>query len=244
MNYQRKVRLVKGSETIELEIDNQLVFVRKSSSNQEETKVLRSLEEAEAHFYGMKTEFEGDGFAEQAGNTSIPEVPRHTTNIVKASNPHRGSVPGQLANEVVEQIRRLGGEAHPDKRPPIVIDNFIAPDAIALWYASHLMALPRKRFKTDEDENGSYWVWDMWFESAASCEEFPARGKDGKLLSMIGMADGGNYIVAIDLNDPDPSNPRVYVMDHDDPEQELGDGVKLSDFLADLTEEQQQLESS
>jgi hypothetical protein len=158
-------------------------------------------------------------------------------NVVKSSNSNKGSVPGKLADEVIKQILRLGGDIHPEKKPDIVIDNFLAPDAIALWYTNSLIGFPRKKFNTDEDENDSFWVWDFWFEWPGSCKEFPALDKEGKFLSIVGMADAGNYIAAIDLNDTDPSNPKIYVMDHYDPEQVLGNGVPLSVFLTDLIEE-------
>lgn len=224
MDYQQKKKFIKGIETVELEIDNQLVFIRRLSDNdQEETKILRSLEEAAAYFRKMKAMFEENGFVEQVGDAFIPQ--------------YRGSVPEQLAPAVIEQIQRLGGKLRPRKKSKIVIDNFLAPEAIALWYTNSLITFPRKNFATNEDENNSYWVWNLCFEWPCSCKEFPAEDKEGKFLSVIAMADGGNYILAIDLNDPDPSDPTVYMMDHYDPEQYLGDGVKLSDFLTDLAEE-------
>jgi hypothetical protein len=377
MNYQQKLKLIKEPEIVEMEIDNQIVFIlRSSNNNQEETKTLKSLEEAEAYFNKMKAEFEENGFAEQIDDAFIPKIfcnrinnklifiPRiqfkersypdeyqsvepveiiensddyeeigkavfrafshsrlynspaekvvldletifplinvkewdeydtcsdrvelvkkgetfrlepcirdrsvqeneesaiecpgdeqqlgknlidllnlvadNNPNVVKYFNQNKGSVPGQLAHEVIEQVRRLGGKFRPKKKSKIVIDNFLAPEAIALWYTNSLIEFPRKTFATDEDNNNSYWVWDLCFEWSGSCKEFPAEDTEGKFLSMIAMADGGNYILAIDLNDPDPSNPKVYSMDHYDPEQILGDGVSLSDFLADLTEE-------
>lgn len=375
MDYQQKLKLIKGSEIVELEMDNQLIFIRRSS-NQEETKILKSLEEAAAYFGKMKAELEENGFVEQGSDTFIPKffcvrinnklifIPRiqfrerkypdeyetvepveivensdnyeeigkaafrafshsklynspaeksvfdletifplinvkewdeydtcsdqvelvkkgetyrlepcirdrsvqenqesaiecagdeqqlgeniiHLLNLVADNNPNvakyfnqnKGSVPGQLSHEVMEQVRQLGGKFRPKKKSKIVIDNFLAPEAITLWYTNSLIEFPRKTFATDEDENDSYWVWDLCFEWSCSCKEFPAEDTEGKFLSMIAMADGGNYILAIDLNDPDPSNPKVYLMDHYDPEQVLGDGVKLSGFLADLTEE-------
>jgi hypothetical protein len=254
MNYQQKLKLIKGSEIVELEIDNQIVFIRRSSNNnQEETKILKSLEEAEAYFNKMKAEFEENGFVEQIGSAIeypgdeqqpgenlidlLNLVADNNPKVAKYFNQNKGSVPEQLADEVIEQIRRLGGKFRPKKKSKIVIDNFLAPEAIALWYTNSLIEFPRKTFATDEDNNNSYWVWDLCFEWSGSCKEFPAEDKEGKFLSIIAMADGGNYILAIDLNDPDPSNPKVYSMDHYDPEQCLGDGVRLSDFLTDLTEQ-------
>ncbi|NDJ54275.1 MAG: hypothetical protein GYB68_14485 [Chloroflexi bacterium] len=45
-------------------------------------------------------------------------------------------------------------------------------------------------------------------------------------------ADGGNMIVAVDVDDSEASNPVVYILDHDDPEQQLSSLYHLSDFLS------------
>lgn len=54
-------------------------------------------------------------------------------------------------------------------------------------------------------------------------------------LFAIGVADGGNYILMIDGNDPNPANPIVYEMDHEvDPGDEVTKVCRLLEFFNSL----------
>jgi len=234
MNYPQKIKFVKDNEIVVLELDNQLVILSKSpNNNEEETEIFKSLEAAEDYFYYLKSDFEGKGFIgqlEEKKANYVEEIELPETKVLK-TNPKKGSFSGNLSAKVIEQIRRLGGDIFPENAGKVVVDGFQAPDAISIWYTN---TIPSKEYKTDEYENNSHWVWMMSFCWAQSCKEFQTIDGESKALSMIGMADRGNYILAIDLNDSDPSDPLVYRFDHYDPEQSIGDGAKLSDFLADL----------
>lgn len=238
MNNQQRINFIKENERIILELDNQLVIVCKSSNkNEKETEEFKSPETAEDYFYYLKSDFESKGFIgqlEEKEDNYIEEIELLETKELK-KNPNQGSVPGKLADKVIEQIRRLGGDVYPENAGKVIVDGFRAPDAISLWYTH---TIPNKEYMTDECGNNSHWVWMMSFCWAQSCEEFSAIDKDDKVLSMIGMADRGNYILALDLNDQDPSDPLIYRFDHYDPEQSIGDGAKLSAFLTDLVPEE------
>lgn len=59
-----------------------------------------------------------------------------------------------------------------------------------------------------------------------------------KVLAGFAYADGGNYILTIDISDENLSDPHVYKLDHDDPDQRIsGYDVRLSQFLHDLNVE-------
>ena len=57
----------------------------------------------------------------------------------------------------------------------------------------------------------------------------------------VGSADGGNYLFLIALDDPNPANPQLYLIDHDYPGQEFPTGVLLNDFLSHMYPESETL---
>ena len=51
---------------------------------------------------------------------------------------------------------------------------------------------------------------------------------------MLGHFDAGNYLVCLDLNDKNPDDPSVFILDHYSPSQEPKPDAKLSEFLGQL----------
>ena len=61
-------------------------------------------------------------------------------------------------------------------------------------------------------------------------------GAEGRQLVLIGVAEGGNELLCVDVNDPHPEDPTVYVADHED--RFDGDSCQaglLSEFLSCLS---------
>lgn len=113
---------------------------------------------------------------------------------------------------------------------------------------SYALPEPFRQFMQDVDwpqnvryeweEGGEKVVWmlqlGLWCEmTAEECAyHHPLFG--------VGHYDGGNYILVLDMSDPDPTDPRVYAHDHDaydtfDPTQDFG--IRLSEFLSRLEPE-------
>jgi hypothetical protein len=60
------------------------------------------------------------------------------------------------------------------------------------------------------------------------------QGSEGMDLFGIGKYDGGNWLLLFDGNDKKPSDPTVYSVDHEIPEESLENMGRLSDFLSML----------
>lgn len=89
----------------------------------------------------------------------------------------------------------------------------------------------------ENDEEDELWTWMLelggidWLDTSEI--DLDHEGP----LAHLGVADGGNYFLVLRMDDPDPSDPVVYQVDHDDPGQTLHGGVRLSRLLGSLRPE-------
>ncbi|HEY1013749.1 MAG TPA: hypothetical protein VGE07_13645 [Herpetosiphonaceae bacterium] len=140
-----------------------------------------------------------------------------------------------LAPAALALIARLGGQA-PVAPPadPAQVNGHSVPAPLRQLLA---VAWPDATFASSPRAAGrSVWLvrfgLGFWIDPA----EIRVADRGARPLYGIGQTDGGNYLLAIDLADPEPADPLIYQLDHDDADQTLG-GVRLSAFLRDLRAE-------
>lgn len=75
---------------------------------------------------------------------------------------------------------------------------------------------------------------DFGYNPLETCDHYD--GCEGKRMVMIGLMGGGNYLVAVKLDDPEPSDPTTYIFAHDMPfvEHPGYNAIRLSRCLAAL----------
>jgi hypothetical protein len=140
-----------------------------------------------------------------------------------------------LSPSVVAEIHRLGGKWEPPSaEEPRQIDSHEIPEAI--WQFLYEIHWPQRTYRSSEQSSVS--VWDLSFFIVGWLEDDVAiKNRNNRPLVYFGMADGGNYYLILDIDDANPSDPYVYKIDHDDPDQCLYDWLTLSGFLRELNVE-------
>lgn len=140
----------------------------------------------------------------------------------------------QLPPEIVAEIERLGGRFSPAQNgKEKFINNHPVPEPVRQFLYDVEWS---RELSYYSDEDSDLWVWLTRFGLAQwlDAEEFAVEDRGERPLVWWGEADGGNYLLLIDLDDPNPANPSVYKIDHYDPEQRLYSTVNLLDFLRSL----------
>lgn len=143
-----------------------------------------------------------------------------------------------LDADVLKQLQRLKCRFIPQQpaKPGRINGRDIPPAMRQFLYD---VQWPPYTFRSDDDS--PMWVWLAQFGMASWLDdEYEVRDRGDRPLIDFGMTDGGNYLLLLDLDDPNPANPRVYQIDHYDPEQTLGGGLPLARFLSLLEPEMDQ----
>jgi hypothetical protein len=136
-----------------------------------------------------------------------------------------------LSPSVMTEIDRLGGKWEPPStEEPRQINGHQIPEAI--WQFLYEIRWPQRTYCSSEQSSLS--VWDMSFFCCGWLEDVTIKNRNDRSLVYFGMADGGNNYLILDIDDANPSDPDVYKVDHDDPDQSLYDWLTLSGFLREL----------
>jgi hypothetical protein len=148
------------------------------------------------------------------------------------------TTPIDLSPAVLAEVARLGGQFTPKSRGASDIsdiDGHPVPMAVAQFLFD--TRWPNQTYFSEEDS--VLWVWGVRFNIVGwlEPEEFVIQGRGERPLIYFAQADGGNYFLLLDLDDPHPDNPQVYQIDHYDPEQTLSSSARLSEFLQALQPE-------
>jgi len=117
-----------------------------------------------------------------------------------------------LPKPIHEQVRRLGGEYVPDTR-----QSALPPTLYA--FCKNIIWPKRRHFEGHFNEVDIFWL------SFDLCRE-----EENRLF--IGYYDGGNSLLFVKLNDPEPDNPVVFALDRED--NEATPLVPLVDLLRGL----------
>lgn len=87
------------------------------------------------------------------------------------------------------------------------------------------------------DSTHRLWVWMLELGALDGFDMSEVGGSHEGPLAILGDADGGNYWILLRIDDPDPSDPVVYKVDHAESDEPLRGDVPLSSFLASLRPE-------
>jgi hypothetical protein len=141
-----------------------------------------------------------------------------------------------LAPAVLAEVARLGGQFVP--APPgkhFELDGHPVPAAMGQFLFR--VRWPGGTYFSAEDS--AIWVWAVRFNIIGWLDpaEFTIQDRSERSPVYFGEADGGNYLLLLDLDDPHPTDPQVYKIDHYDPEQTLYSPATLSEFLHSLEPE-------
>jgi hypothetical protein len=137
-----------------------------------------------------------------------------------------------LSNAVTRELARLGATfvSTPTNRIEIKLRSRVSRQM--LQFVEQYQWPKGSTYKNGEN----LWAVDFLYNPLESCDEFP--GCKSRKLFMIGIADGGNYILATAADDPFPSDPAVYVVNHDgDADGALTTEYSLSGLLSSLHSE-------
>jgi hypothetical protein len=125
-----------------------------------------------------------------------------------------------ISPAVMTEIERLGGKWVPSTTEwHYEVEGHLVPPAIGQFLYN--IQWPPHTFKSVE---GTTWeVWDLSFFSCGWLDENDPviADRNNRPLVYFGMGDGGNYYFVFDIDDANPSDPKVYKVDHYDPEQRL-----------------------
>ena len=130
--------------------------------------------------------------------------------------------PTRLSAEIIAQLERLGctvdspGEACPARAISFGGEEWVVPEAYRQFVED--VSWP------EGDLRGRAGDWDYWGLSfkdeltpfVASELGFGDLGLADERYLHIGVKDGGNYYLLLDLRDPRPDQPRLLVLDHDE----------------------------
>jgi hypothetical protein len=140
-----------------------------------------------------------------------------------------------LAPEVLAQIARLGGRAPADPAPgKDTINGRALPPATRQLLA---VKWPPATYASRGDRGRQVWLVQFGMSWWVDPEEIAVADRGDRPLVAFGQTDGGNYLLALDLDDPNPADPLIYQLDHDDPDQTLAAEARLSAFLQALRPE-------
>jgi hypothetical protein len=157
-----------------------------------------------------------------------------------------------LSITVTKEIQRLGGTIANEPQP-LDLDGIPAPEPIRQFLAD--VTWPAGITYDDRHahnpERGNVVLGDVRLFAEQDFEEIgmdldyleedgmnmcPWADKFNDIMVQIGLTDNGKYLLMLDLEDDDPTDPQVYRLDHNDPDQFFDDlqGESLSTFLKRL----------
>lgn len=162
-----------------------------------------------------------------------------------------------LSVAVIEEIQRLGGTLT-EAAQPLDLDGISAPEPIRQFLAdvSWPAGVTYSRATSGESTGNDSWTThislgyarlfgELDFEEIGMDPDYleedgmnmcPWADKFNDIMVQIGLADDGNYLLMLDLEDDDLSDPQVFHLHHNDPDQFFDDlqGESLSIFLRNL----------
>ena len=138
-----------------------------------------------------------------------------------------------LSDAVLSQLVRLGATLPTSWNEPTHLDGHELPEpfrqlACVTW---------PQGVSYQNDSTHRVWVWMLALGALAAFDMSEVGGSHEGPLAILGDADGGNYWILLRIDDPDPSDPIVYKVDHSEPDDELYGDVPLSSFLESLRPE-------
>jgi hypothetical protein len=145
----------------------------------------------------------------------------------------------RLAPAVLAEIARLGGRVEsPPEVPASRFEDTKAgrwPIPEAIRQLTRDVKWPAKTTYGGEIDDAKEWL--VQFGIGADLDEYECGFYHPYYT--IGQTDGGNYMLLVDLSDPDPTDPAVYRLDHDEFSEHdaLRRADHLSTFLAALSPE-------
>lgn len=145
-----------------------------------------------------------------------------------------------LSSEMRRDVQRLGGAvaAIPPEAPTEIRGHALSPLLRELCFG---VRWPEGRvaYRNDDDDDLHVWTfsWELlqWLDG----DEHEVVDRGERPICILGIADGGNYLVCVRLDDPRPDDPEITRIDHYDPDQayDACASMRLSAFLASLVEE-------
>jgi hypothetical protein len=133
-----------------------------------------------------------------------------------------------LSPKILEHLQRLGARLNESKRrDQELIDGKPIPAALSLLLACDWPK--KKKFFTDANNHRSFPA------RFVELNLFDTLIKEDRRYVIFGSCGGGNYWLAISLDDSSPSDPYVHKLDSEDGSG--SDGAELSLFLEDLREQ-------
>lgn len=134
---------------------------------------------------------------------------------------------------VQSRLTRLGATLPTDWDEPAQLEGHDLPEPLRQLAC---VKWPKEVTYKNEDIDQP-WVWGLEVGGLAWLDTNEIGVEHDGPLAILGIADGGNVFIVVRMDDPDPTDPVVYQVDHDDPEQTLFGDVRLSTFLASLRPE-------
>jgi hypothetical protein len=162
-----------------------------------------------------------------------------------------------LSAAVIEEIHRLGGTLA-EAAQPLDLDGIPAPEPVRQFLADVTWPSGVTYSSATSSKSQSYDSWathitlgyarlfgeldseeigmDPDYLEEDGMNMCPWADKFNDIMVQIGLAENGNYLLMLDLEDDDPSDPQIYRLHHNDPDQFFDDlqGDALSGFLKNL----------
>jgi hypothetical protein len=181
---------------------------------------------------------EGYGKTHTRVADSAPAAPEAAPVFRRRRTQRSAAHAAALSPAVAAALSRLAVERAPvDSREPLEIEGHEVPAAIEQLLFR--LKWPDRTYHV-LDEDGEEEVWGLRFGIVGWVDprETRIRDAEGRPLVRVAEADGGNDLLVVALDDPNPADPQVYLIDHDDPDQALEASGPLSAFLSSLEPEQ------
>lgn len=135
-----------------------------------------------------------------------------------------------LAEQIYSEAERLGARLGPPRRLPKSLQD--CPELIAELYRN--FEWPKRR-QYDAAKLKPVALRAVSFSvPQALPTDVTVPGAGNMRLFAFGITDGGNGILLLDGDDRQQADPKVYVLDHESPEDGLSSLGKLSKLLRQL----------
>lgn len=136
-----------------------------------------------------------------------------------------------LSVDIRVEVERLNGRFVPvNFFAPPMLGGKVVPEPMK-QFLYDVQWPPQQEYESDEESDLWVWLVELGVVGWLDMEELGLEGVNGRCFVTFGLTDGGNYLLLLDLDDPNPTDPQVYKIDHDDPEQIVRPRLPLSRFL-------------
>lgn len=145
--------------------------------------------------------------------------------------PFAPSFPGEtLYPDVLSHVYRLGGTVSPPAVNPVPWSGGPVPEPLRRFLVD--VRWPKRRAFANGDSD-HLRVWNFRPAPSTFDPEPYAFLREHPGAICLGLADGGNYFLFILPDDPAPTDPDVFKLDHDEYDAFVG-SERLTQFLASL----------